>query len=262
MNLELEQKVAWVAGGSQGIGRAIAEALAAEGARVALGARSRAGLEAAVAALRAEGREAVAHPLDLADPDAVTRWAAACTQSLGPAQILVVNSGGPPPGGHDTLGAEDWRRAADLLLHGAVALVGAALPAMKAAGWGRVLFVTSLSVRQPIDGLMLSNSLRAAVQGYARTLANEVAAMGITVNCVGPGYTRTERLVSLARAQAERLGVGEDRVYRDWRAAIPAGRLGEPAEIAAVAAFLAGAPAAYVTGQMITVDGGCVRSLL
>ena len=262
MDLKLENKVAWVAGGSQGIGRAIAAALAAEGARVALGARSQAGLDAAVAALRAEGREAVGHPLDLADPDAVTRWAEACTRALGPAQILVVNSGGPPSGGHDTLRAEDWRRAADLLLHGAVGLVGAALPAMKSAGWGRVLFVTSLSVKQPVDGLMLSNSLRAAVQGYARTLANEVAAAGVTVNCVGPGYTRTERLVALARAQARSRTVTEAQVYDDWRAAIPAGRLGESEEIAAVAAFLAGEPAGYVTGQMITVDGGCVRSLL
>lgn len=263
MDLGLAGRIAWVSGASRGIGFAIAEALVAEGARLAIGARDAAGLARAAAALApAAGAPPFAHPLDLADAESVAAWAAACRAGLGPAAVLVVCSGGPPAGRHSELSDADWRRAAELLLHGPRALIEAALPAMRAAGWGRILVVSSLAVRQPVDGLILSNSLRAAVQGYLRTLANELAPAGITVNGLAPGYTRTERLTELAARQAAMRGVSEGEIEAGWLAAIPAGRLGEPREIAAAAAFLAGEPAGYISGQLLTVDGGAVRSLL
>jgi 3-oxoacyl-[acyl-carrier protein] reductase len=263
VDLGLAGRIAWVTGASRGIGFAIAQALAAEGARLALGARGAAGLAEAADRLVAAGHaRPTTQPLDLTDPAAVAAWAADCRAQLGPAGVLVVCSGGPPAGRHDELSPALWRQAADLLLHGTVALVEAALPAMAAAGWGRVLIVSSLAVRQPVEGLMLSNSLRAAVQGYIRTLATEVAPAGITVNGVAPGYTRTERLRELSTRQAAMRGVSEAEVEAGWLASIPAGRLAEPREIAAAAAFLAGEPAGYITGQLVTVDGGCVRSLL
>ncbi len=262
MDLGLEGRTAWVAGASRGIGYAVAEELAREGARVALGARGEAGLRDAAACIaEATGREPFAHPLDMSAPESVAAWAGACRDALGPAAILFSNSGGPPAGEHEELGPDEWRAAADLLLHGAVALAGEALPAMKKAGWGRLIFLTSVSVRQPIGGLMLSNSLRAAVQGYARSLANEVSQLGITVNCIAPGYTRTERLGELADKQAALKGIDPAGIEDAWVADIPVGRLAEPREIAAVATFLAGGRAAYVTGQLITVDGGYARSL-
>lgn len=262
MDLELEGRRAWVAGASSGIGYAVAEALAAEGARVALGGRDLPRLQAAAERLEAAtGARPFVHPLDLSSGDAVRAWAVACREGLGDAEILFVNSGGPPAGAHDQLDEAAWRGAADLLLHGAVALTNAALPAMKAAGRGRLLYLTSVSVRQPIDGLLLSNTLRAGVQGYMRTLATELGPLGITANCVAPGYTATERLGALSRRQAELGGRGVAEIEAGWVEAIPLGRLAEPREIAAVAAFLAGEAAAYVTGQMITVDGGYARSL-
>jgi 3-oxoacyl-[acyl-carrier protein] reductase len=263
VDLGLAGRIAWVTGASRGIGFAIAEALAAEGARLALGARGSAGLAQAADRLAAGGRgQPCVHPLDLADAASVSAWAAACRAQLGPASVLVVCSGGPPAGRHAEFSGADWRQAAELLLHGTVSLVEAALPAMEAARWGRILVVSSLAVRQPVEGLMLSNSLRAAVQGYIRTLANEVAPLGITANCVAPGYTRTERLRELSVRQAAMRGVSEAEIEAGWLAGIPVGRLAEPREIAAAAAFLAGEPAGYITGQLVTVDGGCVRSLL
>ena len=263
MDLGLKGKRAWVAGSSSGIGLAVATALANEGACLALGSRDPAKLAAAAAAIEAAtGARPFTHTLNLADRDSAVAWTGACREAVGPAEILFCNSGGPPAGEHADLDDAKWRGAADLLLHGAVTLSSAVLPDMEAAGWGRILFLTSVSVRQPIPGLMLSNSIRAAVQGYARSLANEVAGRGITVNCVGPGWTRTERLGELAEKQAAIRGIPASEIEAAWIADIPAGRLAVPAEIAAVAAFLAGEPAGYVTGQMITVDGGHARSLL
>ncbi|MBN2170437.1 MAG: SDR family oxidoreductase [Candidatus Krumholzibacteriota bacterium] len=262
MDLGLENKVAWISGASKGIGLAVARELAREGARVALGARGAEALAQAAARIGEEtGRRAFAHALDMADAGAIAAWTAACREGVGDADILVVNAGGPPAGPHDEHGAAAWRAAADLLLHGAVALAEAALPAMKASRWGRVIFMTSVAVKQPIDGLVLSNSLRAAVQGYARSLANELGAAGVTVNCVAPGWTRTERVAELSEARAAATGRAVADIEEEWIRAIPLGRLASPREIAAVVAFLAGERASYVTGQMIAVDGGHARSL-
>jgi 3-oxoacyl-[acyl-carrier protein] reductase len=262
LNLGIENRVAWVAGSSSGIGLAVAEALAGEGARVALGARDAGRLTAAADRIESStGTRPFASALDMADGASIANWAATCREKLGPAELLFVNAGGPPAGRHEDLDASTWRGAADLILHGAVALTDEVLDDMKRAAWGRLIYLTSVSVRQPIDGLMLSNSLRAAVQGYMRTLATELAPLGITANCLAPGYTATERLGELSKKQAAMRNTSEAEVEADWVASIPAGRLGKPEEIAAAAAFLAGEPAAYLTGQLITVDGGYARSL-
>jgi 3-oxoacyl-[acyl-carrier protein] reductase len=155
-----------------------------------------------------------------------------------------------------------WEFATRLLLHSVVSLTGAVLPGMKERRWGRILNVTSIAVKQPIEGLMLSNSLRAAVTGFARTLANEVAPFNVTVNNLMPGYTRTDRMEQLGRAAAERTGTPLKETFAKWEKEIPMGRLGEPREFAALAAFLASERASYITGSSIAVDGGWIRSLL
>lgn len=262
MDLGLRDKACWVAGSSRGIGFAIAAALAGEGARVALGARNEDALaDAALRLEKATGRRPFTHALDMGSRPSIAAWTAACKAATGPAAVLVSNSGGPPAGRSGELSPEQWHAAAELLLHGAVSLVEEVQSDMRAQGWGRILFVTSVSVRQPIDGLVLSNALRPAVQGYARSLANELGAAGITVNCVAPGYTLTERLTELIQHQAAGEGQSPQAIEDQWRAQIPLGRLGKPEEIAAAALWLAGDSGAYVTGQLITVDGGLARSL-
>ena len=176
--------------------------------------------------------------------------------------VLITNTGGPPTS--PALGADwsAWQGAVDTLLRSAVELTRAFVPGMQARKWGRVIGITSLAVKQPVPALVLSNSIRAAVTGYYRTLADEVARDGVTVNTVLPGYTETERLIALADATGKRTGESLDAVYDQWRAVTPAGRLGRPEELAAVIAFLASDRAGFVTGQAICVDGGAVRTLL
>jgi len=173
----------------------------------------------------------------------------------------VTNAGGPPAGRFDQLTHEQWEEATRLTLYSAVHLAREVLPGMKAQRWGRILNITSISVKQPVENLLLSNSLRAAVTGFARTLANEVATDGITVNNILPGYTRTERLEDLARMMAEKQGISADQFRGRWETEIPMGRLGEPREFAALAAFLVSERASYITGTSIQIDGGWIRSL-
>jgi len=259
VNLGLDDKVALVCGASRGLGRAIAEELAAEGASLAVCSRDRERLEAAAAEL---GPEVLAVPADLAVPGEPTRVVEATLQRLGRLDVLVANTGGPPAGTHETLSLDDWDRATALLLRSTVELATAALPAMKERRWGRILAVTSVAVKQPVDNLILSNSLRAAVTGFAKTLAREVAPHGITVNTILPGYTATERVTELNRANAEREGVDPAEIQARLEASIPLGRLAEPEELAALAAFLASERAAYITGGAFAVDGGWLRGLL
>src|SRR6478672_11138456 len=168
--------------------------------------------------------------------------------------MLLTNSGGPPAGAFESFTAAMWNDAAQLLLHSTVEMVRAVLPGMKERRWGRILNVTSIAAKQPVDGLMLSNSLRAAVHGFARTLANEVAPFGITVNNILPGYTRTDRVVSLAKHASETKGITIEESYKTWEEQVPMGRLAEPREIAAVAAFILSARASYLTASSIAVD--------
>jgi 3-oxoacyl-[acyl-carrier protein] reductase len=192
----------------------------------------------------------------------VERVVARGLERFGRIDILVTNGGGPPAGQFDSLSRAAWDTATRLVLTSVLDFTRLVLPGMKQRGWGRILNVTSIAVKQPVDNLMLSNSLRAAVTGFARTLANEVAAYGVTVNNILPGYTRTERVEQLAEAIAAHEGIAPSAVKARWEADIPMRRLGEPREFAALAAFLVSERASYITGSSIAVDGGWIRSLL
>ena len=181
--------------------------------------------------------------------------------ALGRIDILVTNTGGPPSGPFEAHSDEVWKAAIANNLESVVRLVRAVLPEMKERRWGRIVNVTSISVKQPVGGLILSNSLRAAVTGFAKTISNEAAPFGVTCNCVLPGYTRTERLVDLAEENASRSGGTVEGVYDRWAEEIPMGRLGEPEEIGAMACYLCSEKAAYVTGQSVAVDGGWIKGL-
>jgi len=276
MKLGLGGRRALVCGSSSGLGRAIATELLAEGARVVICSRSPGRLEAAradmvreVAGAQEGDAEAFGSPearlhaavADLSTSAGRVGAVEAAREAFGGVDILVTNTGGPPSGPHDAHDLATWRAAYEGLLESVVELTGLVLPAMKAQGWGRIVNVTSISVKQPVEGLIISNTLRAGVTGFARTVANEVAAQGITVNNVLPGYTRTERLGELAAAGAARSGKSEEEIFAAWEAQTPAGRLGEPRELAALATFLCSERAAFITGQSVAVDGGWVRSL-
>jgi 3-oxoacyl-[acyl-carrier protein] reductase len=263
VDLGIEGRVALVAASSKGLGRAVAEALAAEGCDLVLCARSPGPLEETRAAIaEASGRRVVARPTDVSDAEQVRSLLDLARSEFGAVDILVTNGGGPPPGSFQDHGLQAWREASAITLESVVGLIQGVLPGMLERRWGRILNVTSIAVKQPVDGLILSNALRAAVTGLARTLANEVADQGVTVNNLMPGYTRTERLEHLASHIAEQKDIPEGEAYAAWEDQVPAGRIGEPREFGALAAFLASEQAAYITGQSIAVDGGWIRSLL
>jgi 3-oxoacyl-[acyl-carrier protein] reductase len=263
MDLGLSGRTALVCGSSKGLGRAIAEALAAEGTNVILNSRSADRLAVAQAEIAgATGAQVAAVPADLSDPDAIEVLLNASKEAFGAIDILVTNTGGPPSGPFEAHSSGVWRQAIAQNLESVVNLVRATLPGMKERRWGRIVNVTSISVKQPVAGLILSNALRAAVTGFAKTIANEAAPFGVTVNNVLPGFTRTERLVELADATAARTQGSPDEVYEGWKKDVPMGRLGEPEELAALTAFLCSEKAAYVTGQSIAVDGGWIKGLL
>ena len=263
MDLGLKGRVAIVAAASKGLGRAVATELAREGAEVAICARSEENLQEAAARIRAEtGRDVFTWAVDVAEADAVREFVEDVEAEYGRVDICVTNSGGPPAKPFLEISADEWRNAIHQLLMGTVWFAREVLPRMKKNSWGRFITITSISVKQPIDGLMLSNSVRAAVAGLARTLANEFGAYGITVNNVCPGYTLTERLDELAEATAHAGGISRQDVYAKWASATPLGRLGKPEEFAALVTFLASERASYINGTSIAVDGGMVRSLL
>lgn len=263
MDLGLEGRVALVAASSRGLGRAIAEQLATEGAQLILCARGEAALRAAEQAIaKTHAVRTLALAADLSEPADVERVVRAALAAFGRLDVLVTNTGGPPAGPFESHSAQAWRDAVRQNLDSVVNLVREVLPGMKQQRFGRIVNVTSIAVKQPVDHLILSNSVRAAVTGFARTLANEVAPFGITVNNALPGYTRTQRLEELAAALAQREGTTAEAIERRWCKEIPAGRLGEPAEFAALVAFLCSKPASYITGASIAVDGGWVRGLL
>jgi 3-oxoacyl-[acyl-carrier protein] reductase len=263
MDLGLRGRTAMIGGSSTGLGRAVADALAAEGADLVVCARHADALSAAAAEI-AERHAVRVVPVaaDLSDAAGAAGAADAALRAFGRVDILVNNTGGPPAGPFEAHDTAAWLNAYHLLLQSALVLTRRLLPGMKERGWGRIINITSIAVKQPVEGLILSNSLRAAVTGFARTLANEVAAAGVTVNCVLPGYTRTDRLVKLASSHAASTGASPEAAYARWESEIPMGRLGEPAEFAGLVAFLASDRASYITGTSIPVDGGWIRSLL
>ena len=263
MDLGLHGKVALVAAASRGLGRAVAEELAAEGASLVICARGEEALEEARAMIvQRTGVEVDAVAADVATREGINLAWAHARDRFGRVDVLVTNAGGPPSGPFEAHDWESWQRAVDLTLRSAVELTRLVLPGMKERRWGCIINVTSIAVKQPVDGLMLSNSLLAAVTGFARTLANEVARYGVTVNNILPGYTRTERVEQLNAANAAREGISVEDVARRIEDQIPMRRLGEPQEFAALAAFLASERASYITAQSIAVDGGWIRGLL
>lgn len=263
MDLGLRGRVALVAAASKGLGRAVAHELAAEGASLAICSRDAGAIAAAGRDIAAATSAAVlAQAADVANPADIAALVDATLARFGRIDVLVTNSGGPPSGRFEALDAAVWQRATELTLFAPIEFARHVLPGMKQRRWGRILNITSIAVKQPVDNLMLSNSLRAAVTGWARTLANEVAADGITVNNLMPGYTRTERVDELAAVIARRDGITPGQATARWEHEIPAGRLGEPREFAALAAFLASERASYITGTSIPVDGGWIKALL
>jgi 3-oxoacyl-[acyl-carrier protein] reductase len=257
----LAGRVALVTGASSGLGFAAAAALAQRGARLAIASRSGDKLAAARERLVASGAEVEAIPADVRDADSLVALVAEATRRLGPIDVLVANGGGPPAKPAVELEEADWQVAIPLTLLFVPRLCRLVLPGMRERKWGRILAINSVSARQPIPGLALSNALRPAVLGYLKTLSQEVAADGVTVNAVLPGYTRTERQDELAAAASARTGKPREEIVAGWIANTPIGRMAEPEELGAVVGFLASPEASYVTGQAIAVDGGYVKGL-
>ncbi|MGD2136056.1 MAG: SDR family oxidoreductase, partial [Gemmatimonadales bacterium] len=262
MDLGFNRRVALVCGSSRGLGYAIATRLAAEGCAVALNGRDPRQLADAVARLGETHDRVTGVAADVTDPQQIATMVQTVEHRLGPVDVLVCNAGGPPPATFASAPDHAWREAVELNLLSTVHLCRAAVPGMRERGWGRVVCITSFAAREPVENLILSTTARAGVLGFAKALADEVAADGVTVNVVCPGWTHTERVDVLLDALAERQGISRpevvDAIVRD----IPAGRMGQPRELAAVVAFLASDVAGYVTGITLNVDGGLVRSIL
>lgn len=262
MDLGLQGKVALVCGASRGIAYAAAEELARAGCTLVICSRDEAALTRATAALQALGASVTSIVADLATPQGLAHVVESTMAAHQRVDILVANTGGPPTGAAMAHSWEAWTGASELLLRSVIELTRAFVPGMRERGWGRVVAITSLAVKRPQGSLVLSNSLRAAVTGYLRTLADEVAPDGVTVNTVLPGFTATERLDALATATSTRTGQSREAVFAGWTAETPVGRLGRPDELGAVIAFLCSTRAGFMTGQAVLVDGGAVRSLL
>lgn len=257
MDFGIRGKVAMVAASSKGLGRACALELAREGCAVSLCGRSTANLEAAVAALRAEVPEArlLATPCDVNQAADLEAWHATSAAAFGPVDILVTNTGGPTPGTFLDLSEAQWSAGVETTLMNVVRLSRLVLPDMRRRRWGRLIHITSLVAKQPAPILTISSTLRAGISALTKTLAAEFAADGITVNAVLPGHILTERQYELAHAK----GLAPETHFERLGQAIPAGRLGDPAELAAAVAFLASARASYLTGTSLQVDGGIVQ---
>lgn len=262
MSGDLDGRVALVTGASSGLGFAAARALGARGARVVVSSRGGEKLERASAALAAEGVDATPIAADVRRADDLSALVGATEVKVGEVDVLVANGGGPPAKPALELEEADWQAAIPLIFLFVPRLCRLVLPGMRRRRWGRIVAINSISTRQPIAGLALSNALRPAVVGYLKTLSEEVASEGITVNSILPGYTRTERQHELAVARAARTGETPEAIFAAWTASTPAGRLAEPEEIGAVIAFLCSPAASYVTGQAIAADGGYTRGLL
>jgi 3-oxoacyl-[acyl-carrier protein] reductase len=257
MDLGLESRRALVTGASRGLGRALALALAAEGAAVTAVARNAERLNELAAAVGKGPGSITARACDLSDSIAIQGLA----DVLEPVDVLVLNTGGPPPGTAAGTSDATWSAQFDAMFLSAIRLTRLALPGMRKRRFGRIIAVVSSGVLQPIPNLGISNAIRLALVGWAKTLASEVAADGVTVNCLAPGRIATDRVAELDQGRATREGIALEEVERQSRAVIPAGRYGESEEFASMAAFLASKQASYMTGGIIRVDGGMIRSI-
>jgi 3-oxoacyl-[acyl-carrier protein] reductase len=263
MDLQLKGKIAAVAASSQGLGFAAARALAAEGAKVGICSRSRDNIESAASRLHDDtGAEVFPWVGDLSNRDEATGFVEAVAAHFKGLHVLVTNAGGPPPGGFEQAGFEELERAFHLTMESTIAMIKSAVPHMRRQKWGRIVNILSITVKQPETNLLTSNTMRAGLVGYAKSVSQELAAENILINNVAPGYTRTERLDELAESLAKKDKVMVDEIFARWQGNIPMGRLGRPEELAAVVTFLASEPASYVTGVTLQVDGGFVQGLL
>jgi len=261
MDLGLQGKTALVLGGSKGLGRGVADALAGEGVAVAVIARGKEALDKAVAEISARGGRAIGLTADTSDWPTIENAAKSARDQLGPIDILLNNSGGPPPARVIGIAPELWEAQFRGMVLVYFRLTEILLPEMRKRGWGRILNVASESVIQPIPQIAISNTLRAAVVGWAKTLANEVARDGVTVNTLLPGAFETDRVLQVQRANSAQQGVSMEDLAQRIARNIPVGRMGQPSEFGAFAAFLASPLAGYITGSTFRLDGGSVRSV-
>jgi 3-oxoacyl-[acyl-carrier protein] reductase len=262
METGLKNRVAIVAASSQGLGRATAEAFAAEGCRVAMCSRNKETLQEAADNIRKHHKSDVfCEVLDVTDPGGVHRFVEDVVREFGSADICVTNAGGPPAKGFLATSNEDWRKAVDLNFLSTVYFAREVIPHMQRNKWGRIITITSVTTKQPVPDLVLSNAVRAAVVGLVKSLANEFGKDGILVNNVGPGFTATDRLKELAKSRSTATGKSESEIFDGWAADAPLKRLGEPRELADAIVWLASERASYITGQTVLVDGGLYKGL-
>jgi 3-oxoacyl-[acyl-carrier protein] reductase len=262
MDLGLRDRIALVAASSRGIGRATAEAFAAEGCRIAMCARDDRTLQAAAEKIRTQYKvEVFAQAFDVTNAAAVGRFVTAVAEKFGGVDICVTHAGGPPAKGFLAATFEEWQRALEMNFLSAVYFAREVIPHMQRKRWGRILTLTSITTKQPVTDLVLSNAVRAAVVGLVKSLANEFGKDGILVNNVAPGFTATDRLKELAKARADSTGQSEREILDAWAADAPLQRLGEPREVADTIVWLASERASYITGQTILVDGGMYKGL-
>jgi len=262
MDLGLKNRVALVAASSQGLGLATAEAFAAEGCRVAMCARNAQALAAGSEKIRKQHNvDVLTEAFDVTDAAVVSRFVAAVAAKFGSVDICITNAGGPPAKGFLAASYEEWQRALELNFLSTVYFAREVIPHMQRKRWGRIITITSITTKQPVADLVLSNAVRAAVVGLVKSLANEFGKDGILVNNVGPGFTATDRLKELAKARSATSGKSEQEIFDAWAADAPLKRLGEPRELADTIVWLASERASYITGQTVLVDGGMYKGL-
>ena len=260
MDLGIKGRVAFVAASSKGLGRSAAEALAADGARLALCARDADRLAETASQIRDRwGVEVLEGPLDVTDFDAVKAFLNKTQEEFGTIDICVTNAGGPPAGRFEDFTLDDWRKAFELSFIATLHMIREVLPGMRAQRWGRIVTITSISVKQSVDGLILSNAVRASVVGLLKSLVREYSPDNVLFNNVCPGATATDRLLNVAANRAEQEGMTRDEVIERMGSRIPLGRVGRPEEFGPLVAFLCSERAAYITGTSTAIDGGEVR---
>jgi len=263
VDLGLRNRVAIVTGSSRGIGKAVAHGLAEEGARVTVCARNEERLRESAKEIKSStGSEVLPVRADLRNKEDIKLLVKTTVENFGRVDVLVNNTGGPPSSLFLETSEEDWRDAVDSLLMSIITCCREVIPYMKKQQWGRVINMTSFAAKQPAERLVLSNAVRAGVLGLTKTLSNELAEYGILVNAVCPGWTLTRRVEELAKSTAEKTGKTYEKVIGEWASSIPLKRLAQPEEIANLVVFLASERASYITGTVIQVDGGFIKSLL